>query len=408
MGEGLDLDVKQNNDIIDSIFNNTLSKSNIFKDRNVLRNEYIPDNIQFRNAQMTSIAQITAPLLIGHKPSNILLYGKTGTGKTVVTKFVLKRLQERANSVGNQLDFAYVNARNASTEYRILVELASTLDVQLPFTGLSISEAFSRILQTIKEKKRMVVFTIDEIDFLVRNFEANILYELTRANENLPAPSFISLIGISNDLQFKEALDPRTLSSLNEEEIVFTPYTVEELQQILTQRAKLAFNENAINQSAINLCAALAGAEHGDARRAVDLLRVAAELAEREGASIIEDIHVRSATKSIEQDRVFEATRSLPLHAKIVLYTISRANEWPSTGSIYSQYSQFCKRLGIEQLTQRRISSILNELDTFGLISAPVISQGRLGRSKKIHLIALVDTVIAGLKEDNVIRQIIN
>jgi cell division control protein 6 len=398
---------KESSDILDKIFNNTLSKSNIFKDRNVLRNEYIPDSIQFRDTQMTSIAQIVSPLLTNHKPSNLLLYGKTGTGKTVVTKFVLKKLYERASKANVPLVVSYVNARNAATEYRILFELASTLDLQLPFTGLSISEAFNRILQIIKNKQKMLIFIIDEIDFLVRNFEANILYELTRANENLPQPSFISLIGISNDLQFKEALDPRTLSSLNEEEVVFPPYSIEQLQQILSQRAKLAFNDNTISESAINLCAALAGAEHGDARRAVDLLRVAAELAEREGASKIEDLHVRLATKSIEQDRVFEATRSLPLHAKIVLFTISQANEWPSTGSIYTKYTQICKRLGIEQLTQRRVSSILNELDTFGLISAPVISQGRLGRSKKIHLLAPLDTIISGLREDNILQQII-
>jgi cell division control protein 6 len=391
-------------DLVDQIFSNTLLKHNIFKDRNVLRNEYIPSKILFRDIQMRSMAQIMAPLLTQHKPSNILLYGKTGTGKTVVTKFILNKLFEKAKQSNIVFIFAYINARTANTEYRILVELAAAIGIQLPFTGLSISEAFNRILQVIKQKQLMLVLVIDEIDFLVRNYEANILYELTRCNENLKPPTFISLIGISNDLQFKETLDPRTLSSLNEEEIMFTPYTIDELQQILTERAQLAFNEKAINPAAINLCAALAGSEHGDARRAVDLLRVAGELAEREGSKTIEDSHVRLATKSIEQDRVFEAARSLPLHAKIILLTISQSPEWPSTGSIYNKYKQSCKKLGIEELTQRRISSILNELDTFGLISAPVISQGRLGRSKKIKLIVPIDIIISALKEDDVIK----
>lgn len=401
MGEGNRLDV------LDEIFSRTLQKSNIFKDRNVLRNEYIPPRIRFRDTQMRSIAQITSPILLKNKPSNLLIYGKTGTGKTVVTRYTLNKLKEK--TIEQKINFAlcYINARTASTEYRVLVELASSIGLQLPFTGLSISEAFSRIIKTINEKDLMVILVIDEVDFLVHNYDTNLLYELTRLNENLKSTSFISFIGISNDLKFKETLDPRILSSLNEEEIMFSPYSIEELQQILTERAQLAFNSNAISQSAINLCAALAGSEHGDARRAVDLLRVAAELAEREGAEQIQDIHIKLATKSIEQDRVFEAARSLPFHAKITLYTISKGQEWPSTGSIYMQYSQTCKQLGVEPLTQRRISSILSELDTFGLVSAPVISQGRLGRSKKIKLNVPVDTVLQALKEDDVIKELL-
>jgi orc1/cdc6 family replication initiation protein len=394
------------NDIIEDIFSRTISNKKIFKDRNVLRNEYIPEHILFRDLQIRSIAEIVSPILLKNKPSNILLYGKTGTGKTVVARFTINKLFKKAEENKINYIYSYINARNANTEYRVLFELASSIGLHLPFTGLSISEAFNRVINTIKKQKLMLTVIIDEIDFLVRNYDTNLLYELTRANENLDNDSFISIIGISNDLRFKESLDARILSSLSEEEIVFTPYTVTELQQILSERAKLAFNDGTITSSAINLCAALAGSEHGDARRAVDLLRVAGELAEREGGTQVSDKHIRMATQSIEQDRISEATRSLPLHAKIVLFTISKSSEWPSTGSIYIHYSQMCKKIGIENLTQRRVSSILNELDTLGLISAPVISQGRLGRSKKIKLTAPYDTVIMALEEDDIIKNL--
>ena len=152
---------------------------------------------------------------------------------------------------------------------------------ELPTTGLSISEVFNRLLESIQQNSYNAVFVIDEIDYLaelISKTGKDILYNLTRANERLKRGS-LTLIGISNDLTFKERLDPRVLSSLSEEEIVFTNYTVEQIKQILIGRIKEAFIEGVVDQAAINLCSAMAGQEHGDARRAIDLLHVAGELA---------------------------------------------------------------------------------------------------------------------------------
>ena len=135
-------------------------------------------------------------------------------------------------------------------------------------------EATDRILDFVQKKKLHIVLVIDEIDSLVDRNGDDILYNFTRANERITEGGFISLIGISNSLTFKDKLDPRVRSSLSEEEMVFNPYTVEQLQKILADRAELAFSENAVSISAINLCAAMAGKENGDARRAIDLLRV--------------------------------------------------------------------------------------------------------------------------------------
>ena len=370
-------------DLLDEIFTKATTNPKIFRNRDTLRSDYIPNKLPFREQQLTSLAQTLSPLLQGFRSSNLLLYGKTGTGKTVAAKYVINKLIERAQGQGIQIHLAYCNTRIAGTEYRILYELGREIGSNIPFTGLALSEASDRLLRKITTLGLKTVLVLDEVDFMVKDTNDNLLYELSRANERLNA-GFITLVGISNDLQFKEFLDPRVLSSLSEEEIVFQPYTAEELKVILKSRVNEAFQENVMDDAAINLCAALAGMEHGDARRAVDTLRVAGEVVEREGECRVEEKHIRLAVQKIEQDRMAEALKSLPAHEKILILGILSIGETNSTGRVYEEYRRLCEKIGIEALTQRRISGILGELDLLGVITSNVVSHGRYGRTKKI------------------------
>jgi cell division control protein 6 len=378
-----------NTNVLDDVFEKFVNSIKIFKDREVLRHDYLPDKLPHRDEQIRQIGETMAPVLKGARGSNVFIYGKTGTGKTAVTKYVLSHLEVKAKEFNAPVKFCYVNCRLVRSEYRVFASLCQNIGIPVPFTGLSVGEVFDRFKAGLDDSTIIFIIVLDEIDALIKTRGDNLLYELTRINEAL-CKSKVSITGISNDLRLKEFLDPRVFSSLSEEEIVFSPYDAGELKNILLERAKLAFHDGALSDGALSISAALAAAEHGDARRALDLLRVAGEVAERKGASIVIEEHVREAEKHIEHNRVIEALQNLPLHSKLVVLSIHHLREAEAhrviTGEIYEVYGELCGQLGVTPLTQRRLSTLVNELDCMGLLNSKIVSMGRYGRTKKIRL----------------------
>ncbi|MGE5554859.1 MAG: Cdc6/Cdc18 family protein [Methanocella sp.] len=374
------------NSVLDDVFDNFVKGPRLFKDREVLRHDYLPEKLPHREEQIRLLGSTVAPVLRNARCSNIFIYGKTGTGKTAVAKYVLSHLESKAKEYGAQIKFCYINCRMTGSEYRVFAALSQSVGLSIPFTGLSVGEVFDRFRSGLDQSYIIFIIVLDEVDALIKDRGDAFMYELTRINETLNK-SKVSIIGISNDLRLKEFLDPRVFSSLSEEELVFRPYDASELRNILFERSKLAFMDGALTESALSISAALAAAEHGDARRALDLLRVAGEVAERNGATTITEEHVRQAEKHIEHNRVIEALKNLTLHSKLVLLSVYHLNKHSaSTGEIYDIYNELCGEMGAGLLTQRRLGTLVNELDSMGLVNAKVVSMGRYGRTKKIRL----------------------
>lgn len=396
---------------IDGIFGKAATGRVLVKNRQTLTIDYVPERLPFRDEESIALAHTLSTVFKGGRPSNLLLFGKPGTGKTAVVKLVMEKLMKNAHERGIEVTVPMINAKLANSAYKILYEIAEFLGInkeekKVHFTGLSMGEATDRILQFVQKKKLRVILIIDEIDSLVDKSGDDLLYSFTRANERMGKGGFISLVGISNSLTFKDKLDPRVRSSLSEEEVVFNPYTVEQLRQILSERAKIAFNEGAMTDAAINLCAAMAGREHGDARKAIDLLRVAAELAERERVPRVEEKHVRAAQDKIEKDTNLEVIRNATTHTKLVLLAITRSKNG-NTGEVYEIYSSMCRGAGQEPLTQRRVTQIISELDQLGLVSTDIENRGRYGRSQKIRVTVPLSTVRDALRGDATFTELV-
>ncbi len=398
-------------DPIDDLLDAAEAGKSIIKNRDILHFTYIPDVILHRKIEQEQVTQSLLPILKKSRPSNLLVYGKPGIGKTLVVKKVLSKIQERVEKSNFPIKLIYSNSKEETTLYGLLVSLGRQLGLnekELPSNGLAISVVFKRLLDKINEEKLNAIFVIDEIDYLaqlVAKTGKDILYQLTRANERLTQGS-LTLVGISNDLTFKERLDPRVISSLGEEEIIFTNYNVEQIKKILEERINKSFIADSVDEPALNLIAALAGGEHGDARRAIDLLRVAGELAERQQSDKVTIEHVREATQKMEENKEEKSLKSFPLHEKLVLIALMKANG-SSTGEIYSSYKNLCKTIGKDELTQRRITQMLSEIELSGIISGRLIHQGIHGRTKKYKLTISSEMIKKTFKDDLSLQDIV-
>ena len=394
----------------ENIFSQYIEKPTLFSNKNILTSTFIPNKILHRDEEIKQLGSVLAPALKGYQPNNIFLYGTCGTGKTICTKFVIKQLENIAKNRKTSIRTIYVNCkmkRVADTEYRLFTQLLKEFGESVPITGLPTDILYRRFFEKVDEKKQIVIIVLDEIDALFRKIGDDFLYNLTRINSDLKNAQ-LTVIGITNSLSFRDNLDLRVKSSLSEEEIIFKPYNAIQLKNILLDRVKDGFS-CVIEEDVLNKCAALAAQEHGDARRALDLLRVAGEIAERSGNTTISEQHVDTAEEKIDQDRITETVRNQPKQSQAVLHAIIRLSEdlkknkkWVDTrlltGDVFTLYRRICEENSLKVLTQRRVSDLIGELDMLGIITARVISKGRYGRTREISL-AVNENALERLKK---------
>ena len=390
------------------IFEQEVTRSTIFSDRNVLSPHYVPNHLPYRETEIEKIMKALAPSLSGKRPTNMFIYGKTGTGKTCSTKHVLERLQQVKERYNAAVDSLYLNCRVHNTKYQVLLKAAQQCWPNENFMGHPSTYLYERILAKVNKGITFVV-ALDEID-KVKDID-ELVYTLTRANDDLQR-GHVALLGISNKISFKERLDTRSKSTLCQEELVFAPYNAEQLEAILRERAKEGFRKGTCDRSAIALAAAFAAQESGDARYALRLLLKAGELADEKNERVNEE-HVKRARAAAEEDIVLELINTLPEHQSIVLLAIANLMSGSTycrlveqdgervlfSGEVYEGYESLCRKMRIPSRSARWFREYLNELEMLGLIMTTISGKGIRGNTRLIRLAFPAEKVRAAVKK---------
>ncbi|MDL2271162.1 orc1/cdc6 family replication initiation protein [Methanobrevibacter sp. OttesenSCG-928-I08] len=367
-----------------NIFDNLEGEVSVFNDKKPLDHRFLPEKLPHRDEQITQIAKYWIEALNNVTPSDVTIYGKTGTGKTAAAKFAREQLHEAAQNKDVFIRVEYIRCTDYTTEYQVIAQLCQKLGRDVPHRGWTKGEVINTFREIFKKnafgKKLILIVILDEVDILLEKDGDGILYTLTRTPN-------VSILSISNYVDFKKFIKPRVMSSLRDKEIVFPPYGADQLADILQERAELSFKENTLNGDVIPLCSAMAAKEEGDARYALDLLRTAGEIADENQSEKIFGEYVRTAKDKIEHNKVTDIILTLPTQQQRVLEALLRltqSDEEITSGKLYDMYKNISKG---DSVTYRRIFDFINELEMLGIISTNTISRGRgKGRTNIIAL----------------------
>lgn len=367
-----------------NIFDNLADKGSVFKDKQYLDHRFLPDNLPHRKDQITAIAKYWIEALNNVTPSDVTIYGKTGTGKTAAAKFAMKQLEEAASNKELRIRTEYIRCTDYTTEYQVIAKLCQQMGRDVPYRGWTKAEVVNTFRDILKSNlygnKMILIVVLDEIDILLKNDGDGILYTLTRTDN-------VSILSISNYVDFKKFIKSRVMSSFRDREIVFPPYGAQQLVDILEERSKLSFISETLTNDVIPLCAAMAAKEEGDARYALDLLRTAGEIADEKESKIVRGEYVREAKDKIEHNKITDLITTLPAQQQRVLEAIlnlTQEKEEITSGKLYDTYKEVSKG---DTVSYRRIFDFINELEMLGIISTNTISRGRgRGRTNIISL----------------------
>lgn len=359
--------------------------TNLFERKELLKVGHVPESTRIvgRDEEIEAVAAELRPIVQGQPPNNTIIYGKTGTGKSLVARHVTERAKRAAEAQGLSVGMAYVDCAQHNTQTRVARSITRTLNdgvsgFNIPRSGIGSGEYYDYLWEILDISYNAVIIILDEVDRLE---DDDVLMQLSRARESGKADCHLGVVAISNKIEYRDQLNERVKSSLREEEFVFQPYDANQLREIMDHRRD-AFRDGVLTGDVVPLTAAFAAQEHGDARKAIEILRHAGELAERQSSNEVREEHVRDAQEWAEIDRFEELLRGSTTQVKFILYALAllteenTENEF-STSQIYERYTATAESLDAKVLGEHRVYELLKEQAFLGVVESTRTGGGR-------------------------------
>jgi len=380
--------------------------STIFEQREALLEEWTPKELVGRDEELQKYHAALQPVINNETPSNIFLYGKSGVGKTAATRYLLSALERDAADVdGLDLNTVEVNCDGLNSSYQAAVAIVNTLRDpanQISNTGYPQASVYQFLFDALDDLGGTVLIVLDEVDHIE---DDSLLYKLPRARSNGDISNAkLGVIGISNDLDFRNQLSSKVRSSLCEKEVSFSAYNANELRLVLKQREEVAFQDDVLDDGVIEMCAAYGAKDSGDARQALDLLLEAGDLAREYDDKLVTEQHVREARQRLQTDQVVEGIRNYSQHGQLVLYALTglaQAGKTPArTRDIQGAYQELARKEGMDPVSERSVRDYLGELTQLGIVSSTEINRGKGGgKYKEFELEQSISSIKTGLSE---------
>lgn len=429
------VDARKENDVDGNLLKDILCNTNnkIFKDKRKITSDYIPSKLPGRENECRELASVLSDAFQGVIPMNIFIYGMPGTGKTSVIKRVfdeIEKFQKNNKKSDIYVVTKYINCREkATSEYQVILRILE--DERLKkiasgdsnesnaqsnkiygdkLDGLAVEKLYEFLEKTLKRGKVALILALDEVDAIKKSSDKDrLFYNLVRMNSDLN-DNFedyekyfnggITIISTTNDMKFKEKLDPRTRSSLSKKDMFFERYNVYQLEKILEERVKLAFYEGVVEKSAISYAVGYVKKTYdGDVRYALNLFQIAGEIAEREGKSKVTIEEVKKGCDILNVDTLNEWIKRLHKQQMIVLYAVADAifrkkykrlvDIQPDailSGEAYESYEEKCKIIGEKPKTMRWFREYLNDLQKCELLALSESGKGIRGNTTIISI----------------------
>jgi len=371
------------------------SYTSLFKDESKLDINYVPPRLPHRETQLNLLNQFFrfAVETPGKMTQRILVVGKVGSGKTVLTQLFGQNLTREAQKRGINLHYVHVNCRECKGSlFMIIQRVVLKFHPNYPKRGYSANELLQTLMQILDEQKAYLILTLDELDALIQNEGSDSLYTLTRVQEDRQITTQrLSIIGIVRDTALLSTLDASARSTLQRNLIKLEEYSQHQLHDILNDRVANAFRDNTVLPQSIDLIAELAALENGDARYAIELVWRAGKYADAQSARELLPEHIRKAAGSVYPTIRKDTISLLNLHQKLLLLGIARRfkqsdSAYLSMGEAETAYAVVCEEYSQEKRGHTQLWKYVNELSTLDIIKTESSGAGQRGKTTLISL----------------------